>query len=220
MIILKKRTTILSDHNKFNEVGPPDFHTIFKIEDKINRTLKYLKDNTTISDTTYQSLYSSGSSYSILYGLPKVHKQNVPLRPILAAYNAPSYPIAKFLVPILSHLTINQYTLTNSASFIPDILNQNSKSVMVSFDVESLFTNVPLIETISLIIDKLFPSETTVFHNFNKSDCRKFLELAFLDAYFIFNNRIYKQTDGMAMGSPLGPTFANIFMCFLEESFF
>ena len=84
---------------------------------------------------------------------------------------------------------------------------------MVSFDVESLFTNVPLIETINLILDSLFPSDTTVFHGFNKNDFRKVLELAVLDTYFIFNGKVYKQTDGMAMGSPLGPTFSNIFMC-------
>ena len=215
----EKMNSILSDSNKFSEVGTPDFNTIFKIEDKINRTLKHFKDNSIISDGTYQSLYSSGSSYSTLYGLPKVHKRNVPLRPILAAYNAPNYAIAKFLVPILSHLTSNQYTLINSSSFIPDLLSQNSRSFMVSFDVESLFTNVPLAETIDFIIGKLFPTETTVFHNFSKIDFRKLLELAVLDTYFIFNNRIYKQIDGMAMGSPLGPTFANIFYVFFRRVF-
>ena len=35
--------------------------------------------------------------------------------------------------------------------------------------------------------------------------------------YFIFNNKIYKQVDGVSMGSPLGPIMANAFMCFLEE---
>ena len=43
------------------------------------------------------------------------------------------------------------------------------------------------------------------------------MQLAVLDTAFIFNGKAYIQTDGMAMGSPLGPTFANIFMCSLEE---
>ena len=112
---------ILSDSTKFSEIGSPEYHIIYKIEDKINRTLKQLKDENIISDQIYQSLYSSGSSFSVLYGLPKVHKENIPLRPILAAYNSPNFSIAKFLVPLLNDLATNQYTLTNSAKFIPEI---------------------------------------------------------------------------------------------------
>ena len=214
---IQKMEDVLSDDSKFTFVGSPNFSNIFKMEDKINRTLKQFKDKSMISDETYNTLYSSGSSYSILYGLPKVHKRDVPLRPILAAYNSPNFAIAKYLVPVLSKLTSNQHTLSNSSSFIPEILHQNSHSFMVSFDIQSLFTNIPLSETIDLIIDKLFPNNTERFNNFDKLSFRKLLELAVVDTHFIFNGNIYKQTDGMAMGSPLGPTFANIFMCHLEE---
>lgn len=214
-----KMSQILSDNNKFNEVGPPQFSTIFKIEDKINRSLKKLKDDSVINDQTYNNLYSSGSSFSTLYGLPKIHKPNVPLRPILAAYNSPNFSIAKFLVPLLNDLSKNQFTLHNSASFASQIVEQEPNTFMVSFDVQSLFTNVPLNETIELIINKLFPTPDTFFHNFDKDNFKKLLELSVIDTHFIFNGKIYKQIDGMAMGSPLGPTFANIFMCFLESTF-
>ena len=216
---IQKMDQILSDTSKFTFIGPPDCRMIFKAEDKINRTLKQLKDNSTISDEVYNKLYSSGSSFSILYGLPKVHKRNVPLRPILAAYNAPNFAIAKYLVPLLNEIATNNHTLSKSSFFTQEILNQNPQSFMVSFDVESLFTNVPLSETIDIIINKLFPTQNSTFHSFNKKDFRKLLELSVNDTHFIFNGKIYKQVDGMAMGSPLGPTFANIFMCHLEETF-
>ena len=90
--------SILTDDSKFTLVGSPDFSTIFKIEDKINRTLKQFKDAQIITSDKYNSLYSSGSSYSVLYGLPKVLKRDIPLRPILAAYNSPNFSIAKYLV--------------------------------------------------------------------------------------------------------------------------
>ena len=109
--------------------------------------------------------------------------------------------------------------MSKSSFFTQEILNQNPQSFMVSFDVESLFTNVPLSETIDIIINKLFPTQNSTFHSFNKKDFRKLLELSVNDTHFIFNGKIYKQVDGMAMGSPLGPTFANIFMCHLEETF-
>jgi hypothetical protein len=45
------------------------------------------------------------------------------------------------------------------------------------------------------------------------------LELAVCDTHFLFNKTLFKQSEGMAMGSPLGPTFANIFLNFLESEY-
>ena len=78
-----------------------------------------------------------------------------------------SYNIAKFLVPILKSLTTNDYTPKNTFEFSRDILNQNSNLFMASLDVDSLFTNIPLDETINIIIEKLFSENGTV-HNLNK----------------------------------------------------
>ena len=76
---------------------------------------------------------------------------------------------------------------------------------------------IPVKETIDIILDKIFTTPDTIFNNFNKTDFKRLLQLAVLDTAFVFNDKAYKQIDGMAMGSPLGPTFANIFMCSLEE---
>ena len=121
---ITKMEEVLSDNTKFNLVWSPVFSTIFKIEDKINRTLRQFKEDSLITNDTYNSLYCSGSSYNVLYGLPKVHKRDVPLRPILAVYNAPNFALAKYLVPLLSNLASNQHTLDNSSSFIPQILSK------------------------------------------------------------------------------------------------
>ena len=215
-VYIDKMSNILQDNTKFLKIGTPTFSSIFKQEDKINRFLKQLKDNGVINNETYLELYSSGNAFGVLYGLPKIHKQDIPLRPILAAYNTPNYKIAKYISHLITPYSLNQYALTNSASLIPHILSQDSDLYMVSLDVTSLFTNVPLQATIQLILEKIFPNDNDLFHNFSKPDFRKFLELAVLDTNFIFNNTVYKQTDGVAMGSPLGPAFANIFMSWLE----
>ena len=88
---------------------------------------------------------------------------------------------------------------------------------MVSYDVESLFTNVPVQQTIDIILHKLFPMDDCRFNGFCKNDFKKLLDLAVRDTVFVFNGCSYSQIDGMAMGSPLGPIFAGIFMCSLEE---
>ena len=69
-------------------------------------------------------------------------------------------------------------------------------------------------------MNKIFSTDETVFHGFDKGNFRQLLNLAVMNNYFVFNNELYMQIDGMAMGSPLGPTFANIFMCHLEEIIF
>ena len=73
-----------------------------------------------------------------------------PFRPILSAIGNCSYNIAKFFVPILKQFTINEYTVKDSFSFCKEIIDQNPNLYMASFDVQSLFTNIPLDETINI----------------------------------------------------------------------
>ena len=86
---------------------------------------------------------------------------------------------------------------------------------MCSFDVSSLFTNVPLDETIQICLDKLYalPDPPTL----PRSVLKGLLEFATKKSHFIFDGQYYDQIDGVAMGSPLGPVLANIFMCHFEE---
>ena len=88
---------------------------------------------------------------------------------------------------------------------------------MVSFDVKSLFTSVPLEYTIDIIIKRIFEDHeiTTIF---TKSEMKKLLTLCTKNVHFSFNNEIYIQIDGVAMGSPLGPVIENIFMVELETT--
>ena len=212
---------ILDDNNKFEMVDSPNrYKLIFKIEDKINRFLTKLKTSKIISKDVYNDLHVSGSSFGILYGSPKVHKgPSLSLRPILAAHDLPNFKLAKYLVPLLSHLTTNQYSVKNSSEFASYITKQSSNQFLVSYDVQSLFTNVPIHETIAIILEKIFTSDDTLYYGINTSEFSTLLKLAVSDNHFIFNDQIYKQTEGMAMGSPLGPTFANIFMSALETQF-
>ena len=137
-------------------------------------------------------------------------------RPILSAIGTPTYDLAKFLVPILKPLTENEYTVHDSFSFASHISKFNSKNLMVSLDVESLFTNIPLEETIDDIINDLFLTTDKV-HNFEREELTELLTFAAYESFFIFDGEYYTQIDGVAMGSPLGSTLANAFLCHFEK---
>ena len=97
---------------------------------------------------------------------------------------------------------------------------QFSKSqVMVSFDVVSLFTNVPLSDTIELIADRIYTEDNPNAASFNRDIFKKLIFLA-TQGIFMFSDRLYKQIDGVTMGHPLGPTLANFFLGHLEEKTF
>ena len=86
---------------------------------------------------------------------------------------------------------------------------------MASLDVEGLFTNIPLEETIDICTNLLF-SDKDKAHGLEKEEFRTLLTLATKESLILFDGCYYQQIDGVAMGSPLGPTFANIFLCYHE----
>ena len=188
------------------------------MEDKINYFIKKQRNSGCINEQEYKQIYVSGSSPAVLYGLPKIHKDGMPLRPILAAFKAPSFSLAKFIVPILSSLATNEHTLKNSYEFkeLIDKMSFPSGSVLASFDVTSLFTNVPIEETIDIATSATYEGENA-FRNMTKTTFRKMLKICTEDNHFILNNEHYTQFEGFAMGSPLSATMANLFLCHHEQ---
>ena len=98
-------------------------------------------------------------------------------------------------------------------------LFSNAKVGMGSFDVESLFRNVPLEETIDILVEKIFKDKKSTFHGLKYFQFRDLVKIATQQSHFQFLGKFYDQIDGVAMGSPLGPTLANVFMNHLEEKF-
>lgn len=181
------------------------------------RKLRSLKH--CFTDQEYNQVRPTGSRPGILYGLGKVHKTGCPLRPILSAIGTPAYNLAKWLVPILDPVTRSEYTVRDSFAFATEIRTLPPEPLyMASFDIKSLFTNIPLTEAIKICCDELFSRPKDVQPaNVTKDELHDLLNAAVRDTRFIFDGKWYFQSDGVAMGSPLGPTLANAFMSYHEK---
>jgi hypothetical protein len=133
----------------------------------------------------------------------------------VSAIGSYSYNLAKYLTDIIKPYASNQHTVRDSFSFVNEMLSVQSVPFMCSFDVVSLFTNIPIDETIDICLDKVFHDNDTV-HNMSRVQFRKLLSYCVKQNHFMYNGIIYDQIDGVSMGSSLGPVLANIFMSNLE----
>ena len=113
----------------------------------------------------------------------------------MSALNTPTYKIAKFLVPILKILTSNELTVKDSFHFAEEIVDQQHDLFMGSLDTDSLFTNIPLEETIGICTNEVFKEFETV-EGLSKAEFKELLSLATKDSHFIFDGTLYKQVDG------------------------
>ena len=166
-------------------------------------------------------MYPSGSAPARIYCPPKMHKlsssDSFPkLRPIVSSIGTFNYNITRFLCDLLSPLVPNDYSCKDTFSFVSQVKNANlSKKFLVSYDVTSLFTNIPLQETIDIAINLIFNLNPNL--NITKKELKKLFLFATSQTHFIFNSKFYNQIDGEAMGYPLAPALANIFMGVYES---
>ena len=135
------------------------------------------------------------------------------LRLIISSIGTFNYNLACFFCDLLSPLVPNDYPCKDTFSFVSQIKNANlSRKFLVSYDVTSLFTNIPLQETIVIAINLIFNPNPNL--NITRKELKKLFLFATSQTHFIFNSKFYNQIDGVAMGSPLAPVLANIFMGF------
>lgn len=138
-----------------------------------------------------------------IYGLPKIHKEGAPLRPIVNTIGGPTYLVAKYLALKLRPLVgLTKSFVKYSASFVEELkgIRLDPGDILVSFDVFSLYTCIPLNEAME-VINWLTDLDTT-----------KLVEICLTSTFFSFEGEFFEQTCGVAMGSPLSPIVANIFM--------
>ena len=197
---------IISDTSKFRPIKEDP--TLLR-EGKLQRLLRKLKKNGHLDRDVYNSIYPKGSQPARIYGLPKMHKERglnsiPPFRPIVTSIGTYNYNLAKYLCNLLTPHIPSEHCASDTFTFVQDIqgLTMHGK-FMVSSDIASLFTNIPLEECIDLAVEYISDGNPDL--KLSNTELKSLFSFATAQTHFLFKGSFYDQIDGVAMGSPLAP---------------
>lgn len=154
-----------------------------------------------------------------LYGLPKIHKTGNKMRPIVSNINAPTYNLANWLVSEFHKIGVaKSFQVKNCEDAAKRVngLLLNDDDVMLSFDVVSLFPNIPMDYAIQFLEEHLVEKGVS---GEKLSTLISLTELCMYNNQFTFRDKFYKLKEGCAMGNPLSPYIANVFLAKFENDF-
>lgn len=206
-----KMKDILSDADTYQQLmsNPLD-----NVNSSFNKKIKQLLCG---NEMLVKQLLTISATLPYMYGLIKTHKPNNPVRPIISSVGSCSYKLSKYLVNLLSPLlgNISNSNIKNNVDFVDKInnLHINFEFKMISFDVTSLFTKVPVDDLLNFLKEELdnmnlpLPTSTVI----------DLIKLCIKNCKFVFDDKFYSQKFGMAMGNPLSPLLSNFYMEFFES---
>ena len=121
-------------------------------------------------------------------------REMLPLDIILSAIGTAGYNIVKFFVPLLSIFTTNEFTINDSFSFVNEMVSipDSDSYVMASFDIKSLFTNIPLDETVAIATESFFNSPNQPLNSLRNSSQNFSLQQSKILYFYLVAKIIYK----------------------------
>ena len=185
---------------------------ILKEEERIQEILKDLLNKGEINKNLYNNMKPKGSQPPRLYGLAKVHKNNIPVRPVLSMPGSAYHGVAKQVAFWLSNIPeckIRSSTKSVCDSFKEIIIQKDSE--LISFDVTSLYTNVPVAEAIQVCADLTYNGVNPI-PPVSKETFIKLMKISSCNVILSTHDGFYQQVDGLAMGSAPAPHLANGWM--------
>ena len=191
------------------------------LQRKMNGVLLKLKKENRITPKVYNRLRCSSGTTPHIYGLPKVHKENVPLRPIVSFCTSPTYSLSRYLATLLSPLVGGSSShVRNSRDFVSFMLLQQLQpgEILVSFDVVSLFTRIPITLALQIARKRLEEDDSLADRTpLSIDNIISLLDLCLNATFFMFRRITYQQVFGTAMGSPVSVVVANLVLEDVEE---
>ena len=190
---------------------------------KINKTLKEILTERNFPTELIQNLQTPTSARcQEFYALPKTHKEDLKIRPIVSAcggiFDRLGWLLQTILKPLLDHVPAH---LKNTSDLIKrfDALDADSiiGMIPISLDVISLYTNIPVNEAIETTLEYVLKDKPGI-HGLLNRDLWELLHLLLDNDVFSYNNIFFQQIRGLAMGNRLSGTLAIICMDKFERA--
>nr|VZI11840.1 unnamed protein product [Spirometra erinaceieuropaei] len=214
-----KAQELLNDNQSYKVIDSDPMKTLVA---KINKSLSLMRNQLAISETDWRQMKPQDAAIARFYGLPKIHKPNVPLRPIVGLKGTPTYGLAKWLTKHLKKLTEgSEHSAVSPTHFLERLRGVEiaPNEIMVSFDVVSLFTSIPkelATRVISDLLERRYDEEERPL---KRKHIMELLDYC-LSTYFTFNGQVYEQIQGTPMGSPNSGYLAEAVLQELETRVF
>ena len=210
-----KMDTLVNDKQTYEELKRDPTPSL---QGKLNSKLLDLNKTDVIDIQRYNRLRCRVLQPPKLHRLPKLHKSNIPMLPIVSFCGSPTYELSKYLTTILKLLTNeSRHKLQSTETFIDPIktVQITDDYELVSFDVKSLLTSIPLQLALDCTATAMKNSTTKL--PLPTDDLMDLLNLCLTSTYFQYNGKHYKQLHGTAMGSPVSVVVAEIVMQNIKE---
>ncbi|XP_072041389.1 uncharacterized protein [Amphiura filiformis] len=214
----EKIQEMLSDERTYEQL-PSDPTQRYKRD--LVAILSRLKKEDKIKKYQYDLLFPTAENIPRIYGTPKIHKPGNKVRPIVDYTGSIAYQTSRALADILSPFVGGtDHHVKNSkhlAEGLAEVIIEEGE-IFNSHDVVSLFTNTPIDESLNVIKIRLQQDKTLKNRTLLAvDDVIDLLRFVLTTTYFLLRGKIYKQRFGAAMGSPVSPVVANLYMEFLEQ---
>lgn len=210
-LYVEKSLEILSDENSYKKLNRDPTSTF---QQKANKIVSELKSKKYITDEVAKTLTIYNQNSPKFYGLPKIHKPNLSLRPIISSINSPNSKISLHITNILTNAynENNEYYVKDTFNFIEFIKEKQlpENYELISLDVISLFSKISFDLVVRSINSRW--EDIKKLTNIPRDMFLKVINYIFDSTYCKFNNTFYKQILGTPMGANISPIIAQYVM--------
>jgi len=208
-----KVTDMLQDAETYFQLRT---NPLAKTQKNVNAFISNLQKENKVSTGDAFKVKSSDPIFPRLYGLPKVHKDAIPLRPIASFIGSATSNRSREIARIIKHLVGKSvHHIRNAEDFLNEIRNLsiNQDEIMASLDVVSLFTKVPVELALDVVLHRLELWADISSHTKRSiRDICQGLKICLNATHLHFRGNNYQQIFGTEMGSPVSAVIANMVM--------
>ena len=211
----------LQDNTTYHHLGATD--PTSRMCASITNFLQRLAREGLIDTNTLSLLtpVANNTRSGLFYILPKIHKPDVPGRPIVSSCGSHTERMSAFvddaLKPLRKHIKSH---VRDTQDFLQKISNViiKEKSLLVTLDVSALYTNIEEphgIEAVRSFVNK----HKAIYKGPHISALADIIHMILSTNYFMFDDQYYLQISGTAMGTRFAPSYADIYMAEVEEHY-